>query len=120
MSPRFLLLLPLGLLSLTACTAQTAMPSPSPSLTHPTEQAAYLFRIADGADAAAARAALRSGLRDYPHAEPTVVGRQYLRVTFTQDPGLAALQSAIASQAAISTVQAEQHYGIDPPPRHLP
>ena len=110
--------LSLGLISVGGCAA--TMPDAmhhAPVPPKNTNQTAYLFRISDGATTTAAMAELTASLKKYAHTPITTVGRRYLRTTFSQDPGLAALDAAIQGRPALDAVQAEQHYGIDPPRR---
>lgn len=121
------LILSLSWLILTGCAGSAQLGTPSePTATAGTTMTthAYLFQVADGVPAATAQHTLNGLLDRFNHSPPTSVGRRYLRVTFTTDPGLNTLQSAIqasrhqaenSAQTVIIAVQPEFRYTIDPP-----
>ncbi len=123
-TPAFLLTL--SLLALSGCAS--AAPEASSTMTPPanpsnaTAQEAitpgtYLFRVAEGTPTATAQDKLNELLRPYDHAPATLVGQAYLRVAFSQDPGLSTLQTALKGQKTLIAVQPDYRYGTHPPRR---
>ena len=79
----------------------------------------YLFQVAEGIPTPTAQNRLNELLLTYTHAPATLTGKNYLRVVFSKDPGLSALQAAIKGQTTLIAVLPEYRYGTYPPQKSL-